>query len=532
MLGEDGYLGAGTVTRQMPAGEVAGSVGASDRVTLSVRGLSKSYPGVQALNGLDLDVKAGEIHGIVGQNGAGKSTLIRLLSGATVADSGTIRIEGEIVRPRTPVDAQNAGIFTIYQELSLIPELSVAENIFIGDMPRGHAGTIDWRRMRREAQQAIDWLGFSIPAEAPVRTLAVAEKQAVELAKALHRQARIVLLDEPSATLPAPDVRRLFKVMRTLKERGFCLLYISHRMEEVFEICDRVTVFRDGCKVGTYDAKATTATDIVRAMIGHQMKSSILSDAITDKKPRLGPGGSEEVVLSVRGLDDGKAVHDVSFNLHRGEVLGIAGLIGNGQPELAACLFGARPLVSGEATAFGRPYKFRGPAEGIRAGIGLLPEDRKTQGLVLGMSITSNVTMANQRRFSRLTVLSASSERRAAEEMTSALSIKMTGVGQLAGTLSGGNQQKVVLAKWLVSNSRLLIFSEPTRGVDVGAKEEMYELISGFVREGGSVILISSELPEVVMCDRVLVMVRGRVVGEINHEDIDPRADTVLSLCR
>jgi ribose transport system ATP-binding protein len=532
MLEQSHNQGESTRLDIASAGAASAEACPPGRIMLSVRGLSKAYPGVQALDGVDLDVGAGEIHGIVGQNGAGKSTLIRMLAGATVPDSGTITVEGQLVRARTPIDAQRAGIFAIYQELSLIPELSVAENIFIGDMPKGPFGTVSWSRMRSEAQDAIDWLGFTIDADRSVRSLTVAQRQAVELAKALHRQARVVLLDEPSATLPHPDVKRLFAVMRTLKERGFTLLYISHRMEEVFEICDRVTVFRDGRKTGTYEVKDTTPTEIVRAMIGREMRASILGDSVAEQKPRLGSGGTDEVVLSVRGLSDGKAVHDVSFDLHRGEILGISGLIGNGQPELAGCLFGSRPVESGEVRVFGKLRTGNSPVGAISAGIGLLPEDRKTQGLVMGMNLSSNITMASHGKFSRLSVISGARERRVSEDMVRSLSIKATSVDQPVGTLSGGNQQKVVLAKWLISNSRILIFSEPTRGVDVGAKEEMYELIAKYAREGGSVILISSELPEVVMCDRVLVMVRGRLVGNLDNAQIDARADAILNLCR
>lgn len=505
----------------------------SDDVILSVRSLSKAYPGAQALDALDLDFHRGEIHGIVGQNGAGKSTLIRLLSGAEQPDSGTILLRGARVVFHSPHDAQRAGIFTIYQELSLVPALSVAENIFMGDIPTGRLGTVNWSAMAKAARDAIAWLGFSIDVARPVGSLPVAQQQAVELAKALHRRAQVVLLDEPSSTLPPPDVARLFKVLRALRDRGLALIYISHRLDEVSALCDRVTVLRDGRKTATHPVSEMSPTEIVRAMIGRELRSSLLATALSEDKQRLGTGGDlGDVVLAVRGLGDGTSVHDVTFDLHRGEILGVAGLMGNGQAELASLLFGARPATAGSVHVKGSRIRLRAPRDAIRAGIGLLPEERKTQGLVLGMPVDANITMASHSLFSRFMVFDRVRERRASQEQVTSLAMKVTDVGQLAQTLSGGTQQKVVLAKWLISQSRILIFDEPTRGVDVGSKEEIYELIGKYVREGGSVVLISLELPEIVMCDRVLVLVRGNVVGELNYDAIDPRGDAVIGLCR
>jgi ribose transport system ATP-binding protein len=502
-------------------------------VVLEVQGLTKAYPGVKALDNCDLHVRQGEIHALLGQNGAGKSTLIKLVSGVEQPDSGAIRLNGQRVAFHTPQEAQRAGIFTIFQELSLVPGLSVAENIFISDMPTNRFGKVRWRDLRNEAVRAVEWLGFAVDVDSPVQALSVAQKQGVELAKALHRNAKVVLLDEPSATLPQPDVARLFEILRALRSRGLALIYISHRLEEVQELCDAATVLRNGRKIGTFGIGDTKATDLVRAMIGRDLKFSRVGEAIgSEKKPRLGSGGSDKVVLRVRGIDDGSAVREVSFDLHYGEILGITGLVGNGQSELAACIFGARTRVKGDIAVDGVPVSIHSPADAIRAGIGYLPDERKTEGLVLPMSVASNITMASHRAFSRLTVVDQGKERRVTSGMIDKLKINVGGAEfeHPVEVLSGGNQQKVVLAKWLVSNCKILLFSEPTRGVDIAAKEEIYELIKRFVKDGGSVVVVSSELPEALMCDRVLVMSRSRLVGNLDYTEIDPHGEAILRL--
>jgi ribose transport system ATP-binding protein len=498
--------------------------------------MSKAFPGVQALSDIDWDLREGEVHGLAGQNGAGKSTLIKILSGAQRPDTGTIEIDGRPIELNRPSDAQAAGIFTIYQELSLVPQLSVAENILLADLPRARFGGVSWREMRAQARDALDWLGFHVDINAKAGSLTVAEQQGVELAKALHRSARIVLLDEPAATLPAQDVKRMLDVLRALRERGVSLIYISHRFEEVFEICSRITVLRDGRKVTTVRTEETSPTEVVRAMIGRQLRSSMVGESLladeAQERPRLGDGGDRsDVALAVEGLSDGSALHDISFSVRRGEVLGIAGLIGSGQAELAACLFGDRRLASGTISVDGRPVTLRSAQGAIRAGIGLLPESRKTQGLVLGMPVEQNITLANLGDFSRSSFIDRRGERRAASEMRRVLDMKLSSLGQQTITLSGGNQQKVVLAKWLVSKARILIFHEPTRGVDVGAKEEIYDLIRRFVQQGGAAVLMSAELSETMMCDRILVLARGRIVGRFDHDEVDPHGDGVLALC-
>jgi ribose transport system ATP-binding protein len=482
---------------------------------------------------VSLSFAPGEAHAIAGQNGAGKSTLVRILSGAEQPDAGTIEVLGSPVAFVSPHAAQNAGIVTIYQELSLVSRLSVAENVFMGDLPVKGAAIVDRSRMRRETEQTLEWLGFAIDVDAPVGSLAVAQQQAVELAKALHRSAKVILLDEPTATLPAPDVKRLISVLKTLRERGVSIIYISHRLEELYEFCDRVSVLRDGALVGTYDLPATQPSEIIRAMIGRVLKTSLLGQSLDESKqrPRLGTGTASDTLLSVKGLHDRSILRDIQFDLRRGEVLGVTGLVGSGQTELATCLFGARERVGGQISLDGRVLKLNSPRDAIRNGIGLLPQDRKHQGFVHHMSVTHNMTLASLPEFSRYAVLDKNREGRLAQDMIRALIMRSVVPEKAVGTLSGGTQQKVVFAKWLVSTARILLFDEPTRGVDVGAKEEIYELIARFVREeGGSVLLFTSELPEVMMCDRVLVMARGRLVGELKHEEIDPHGDAILNL--
>jgi ribose transport system ATP-binding protein len=498
---------------------------------LEVKGVSKTYLGVKALQNVSLSFVAGQTHAIAGQNGAGKSTLIRIISGAEEPDSGGINVQGAPVSFDTPHAAQKAGIVTIYQELSLVSGLSVAENIFMGDLPIKGA-TIDRRRMRREAEETLDWLGFSMDVELPVGDLAIAQQQAVELAKALHRKAKVILLDEPTATLPTPDVKRLLSVLRTLRERGVAIIYVSHRMEELYELCEKVSVLRDGSLVGTYDLPETKAPEIIRAMIGRALRTSLLGQSLdeTHQRPRLGTGKAAEPLLSVRGLEDRSILRDISFDLRRSEVLGVAGLVGSGQTELAKCLFGARERVAGQISIDGRPLRLLNPREAIRHGIGLLPQDRKEQGFVHRMSVTQNITLASLPAFSRFTFLFKNNERHTAQEMIGRLMMRSVVPEKEIGELSGGTQQKVVFAKWLASTTRSLIVDEPTRGIDVGAKEEIYELLSQFVKQGGSVLMCTSELPEVMMADRVLVLARGHLVGELAHEEIDVHGEAVLKL--
>jgi ribose transport system ATP-binding protein len=500
-------------------------------LALSARGLRKHYPGVHALDGVDLDIAPGEVHALVGQNGAGKSTLIKMLSGAETPDSGSISVDGHEVSFKRPRDALAAGICTIFQELSLVRHLTVAENVMLGSLPRAAGPVISWRRMRREAEEVLGRLGADLDVSRSVRSLTVAQQQLVELAKALRHDARVVLLDEPTATLPGADVERLFVVMRRLQSRGVALIYISHRLEEVYEVAQTITILRDGHCVGTCPVNELTPTEVVRKMVGRKAGATMVGPPQLDGKLRsLGKGGTDEPVLEARDLCDGSVLHDVCLTLHRGEVLGVGGLVGSGQSQLAECLFGARATSSGAIYVNGKRVRLRGPRAAIAHGVGLLPAERKSQGLVLDMSVLKNTTMVDMRQFSRLGVLRRRSEIGATRKMMAELGMKVHHPQQHAVTLSGGTQQKVVLAKWLVGRSKILLFDEPTRGIDVGAKEEIYRLIGDFVDAGGSVLLISSELPEILMCDRAIVLAQGRIAGSLAHEDMDVHGERVLEM--
>lgn len=500
---------------------------------LRISGIAKAYLGVQALSGVDISVARGSIHALAGQNGAGKSTLVKILSGAETPDSGTIHVAGRPVRLRTPQDAQDAGIQTIYQELSLVPQLSVAENVLLGDLPQRRLRSVDWGEVRRRAEAAVQRVGFSLDVREPVGNLSVAEQQGVELAKALHKKARIILLDEPTSALPPPDVGRLFEVLKGLAAQGVTMLYISHRMDELYELCDEVSVLRDGKLARTFTTAGSTSAEVVTAMVGKDLSGSLAEAALSgERSPRLGPGPSEEVLLSVEGLEEEGKFSDVSFDLHRGEVLGIAGLIGSGQSELASALAGARPRSGGQVRVERKRVALGSPREAIRHGIGLLPQDRKTQGFVPEMSVAGNITLASLPMFSRFSVRSDRRENAAARDLAERLQMKVSSVAQPMKTLSGGTQQKAILARWLVRSAKVLICDEPTRGVDVGAKEDIYELLRDFARDGGTVIIASSELSEAMMCDRVLVMARGRLVAELEHDEIDPHGEAIITRFR
>jgi ABC-type sugar transport system ATPase subunit len=497
---------------------------------LRVEGVTKGYLGVQALKGVDISVVRGSIHALAGQNGAGKSTLVKILSGAETPDGGTISVGGSAVRLRSPQDAQDAGIQTIYQELSLVPQLSVAENILLGDLPRKAFPGVDWPTMRRRATEALDRVGFALDVREPVGNFSVAEQQGVELAKALHKEARVLLLDEPTSALPPPDVARLFQVLKGLAEQGVTMLYISHRMDELYELCDAVSVLRDGRLAKTFATVDSTPSQVVSAMVGKSLEGSLAEAALSgERSPRLGPGHDGTVLMSVRDVGQEGKLDDISFDLHQGEVLGIAGLVGSGQSELASVLAGARGRDSGEITLDGRPVALASPREAIRAGIGLLPQDRKAHGFVPEMSVAGNITLASLPMFSRLSVRSDRKENAAAARLAERLDMKISSVAQPMKTLSGGTQQKAILARWLVRSARILVCDEPTRGVDVGAKEDMYELIRDFARQGGTVVIASSEISEAMMCDRVLVMARGRVVAELDHDQIDPHGEAIVA---
>lgn len=501
---------------------------AGDRdAVLEAIDVSKTYPGVRALSHIDLTLYPGRIHALVGLNGAGKSTLVKILSGVERPDIGELRVRGTRVTFRGPRDAVAAGLVTIHQELSVLPNLSVAENVMLGTLARSELKPISWARMRSTARTVLARLGSDLDVRLRARDLSVAQQQVVELAKALQGEASVVLLDEPTATLPQRDVNILFEVMRRMRSHGTAMVYISHRMEEIYEIADSVSVLRDGRMAGTYAIADLPAGRIVREMIGttEVAEAAATVDAGAGRVQSIG-----EPVLEASDVGDGKVIADVSLTLHRGELLAVAGLVGSGQGELSKCLFGARKVSVGTLRVNGRPVKRLTPRRAIKLGLGLLPADRKYEGLVLGMSIRDNTTLANHRRFSRFGVLQNRDESRATKSITSELRLKAYSIAQAAGTLSGGNQQKVVVAKWLVARSKILIFEEPTRGIDVHAKQEIYGLIRDFVSKGGSAIVLSSELSEVMMCDRAIVMAKGRVVGELNHDEMSADRNRLLEM--
>jgi ribose transport system ATP-binding protein len=472
---------------------------------LQVCGVSKTFPGVQALKDVDLDLRAGEVLAVLGENGAGKSTLIKILGGAHRPDRGTIQIAGQPALLGSPIEAQRAGISIIYQEFNLVPALSARENIFLG-RERLRFGFLRRDAESQQARRLFARLGVDLDPEVPCRELSVAQQQLVEIAKALAFEARILVMDEPSATLTPPEVERLFAIIRDLRAQGLGVIYIGHRLEEIFNIADRVLVLRDGQRVGVRPLAAATRGELIEMMVGRRLEQEF-------PKREVRPGGDR---LVVRHLARGRKVQDVSFSIRRGEVLGLTGLVGAGRTEVARCLFGADRAEGGTVELDGRRLSIRHPREAIRAGLALLTEDRKSQGLVLGQSVRENFGLPNLDRFSRLGVVRRKRERRAFAGYVESLRIRIPHQEQLARNLSGGNQQKVVLAKWLERHCEVVLLDEPTRGIDVGAKYEVHQLINALAAQGKAILMISSELPEVLgMSDRVLVMHGGRIAGEI-----------------
>jgi ribose transport system ATP-binding protein len=475
-----------------------------------MKGISKRYPGVVALDNVHFEVLPGEVHALVGENGAGKSTLMKILAGAVAGDTGEILVNGSPVPIHTPQDAMERGINIIYQEFNLVPHLSAAENIYLGREPSAAIpGFINFKRLYADAQAVMDSLGVPVDVRTEVSRLSMAQQQMVEIAKATSRNSIIIAMDEPSATLTDHELRNLFELIRTLRSKGVGIIYISHRMEEIFDICDRVTVFRDGRFVGTKQIEETGRDEIIRMMVGRELKESI------PKRPS--PRG--EPLLEVRGLTRKGVFEDISFTAYRGEVLGIGGLVGAGRTEVARAIFGADPVDAGRMLVNGKEVRPRSPREAIALGIGLVPEDRKSLGLILNMVVRENTTLANLDLLTMLGFVSGRREREVAEKYTRDLRIRTPSIEQEVRNLSGGNQQKVVLAKWLFTQSQLLIFDEPTRGIDVGSKVEIYELMNELAASGAAMIMISSELPELLgMSDRILVMHEGRLAGELSRE--------------
>ncbi|NKY38084.1 sugar ABC transporter ATP-binding protein [Cellulomonas septica] len=501
----------------------------SGAIALDVTGLVKSYPGVQALRGVDLQVAKGEIVALCGANGAGKSTLVKILSGAEQPDGGRVVVRGAEQRLPSPHAAREAGICTIYQEMSLVPQMTVLDNIFLDDFRSGLVVTR--KGLEEKARRLLDRLGADIDVHATVATLTMAEQQLVEIAKALKSEPAVLLLDEPTTTLPPNDVDALLDVMRDLASQGVGLIFVSHRLDEVTAVCDSVRVLRDGQSVARFD-HVPPHHDIVRAMVGERYEHSLAAAAADGAEGRIGGLAQDEVLLEVDGLTDGSRLLPVSFRVRSGEVVGITGLLGAGQNELAECIFGTRPVTGGSTRVGGRLVPPGSPRRAIALGLGLIPEDRKTQGLVLDMSAMKNITLASIRKFSRLSVLRGRAEAQHAQHYVDELRIKCSSVHQTVRTMSGGNQQKVLLARWLTRQSKVLLLAEPTRGVDVAAKEEIYRLIRGHLRRGGGAVVVTSEVSEAALCDRVLVLSSGRVVAELDHSQIQSDHDGFLAHLR
>jgi ribose transport system ATP-binding protein len=477
----------------------------SPPLLLQMTGVFKRFPGVTALDGVDLDLRAGEVHVLLGENGAGKSTLMKILSGAQSKDAGEIRVDGRAVTIDSPRAARDLGVSIIYQELTLVPQLSAPANVFLGKEMTTPLGLLDPEGMKGKTRELLSGLGVKLDLDTPVGLLGIAEQQMIEVAKALSENARILVMDEPTSALTGAEIDQLFAAIARLLERGVGIVYISHRMNEVERIGHRVSVLRDGKKIGTYNPKEVVIDELIRLMVGRPV-----GDHFPRRRSEPGPE-----VLSVRGLSRGSVLHDVSFNLRRGEILGLAGLLGAGRTELARALFGADRADGGTIVAKGRLAFVSSPGDGISAGLGLLPEDRKTQGLVLGLSVRENLALTSTRRLSRFGMIDEAGEAALARKYVDDLRIKTPAIEQRSGALSGGNQQKIVLGKWLAAGVDVLIMDEPTRGIDVAAKVEIYELMNRLTADGAAIVMISSELPEILgMSDRILVMRGGRLVGE------------------
>lgn len=478
---------------------------------LQMRNISKSFPGVKALDDVEFSLHHGEVHALVGENGAGKSTLMKILSGIYIEDSGTIMVNGKQHTISTPNMAEDLGIAIIHQELSLIKDLTIAENIFLGcEFKYGKTNFINTRLMVEESNKYLKFLDIDIDPNTVARNLSVGEQQMVEIAKALSKQAKILVLDEPTAALTTPEIESLFKIIASLKEKGVGMVYVSHRMEEIFMISDRITVLRDGRYVATKNTKDTDMQELVKLMVGRE---------ITDYYPKWDPPKDKlKEKMRIENLNVEGKLKDISLTVNSGEILGIAGLMGAGRTELAKSLFGIEKPSRGKIWIDGKETQIKNPKDAIEQGISLVTEDRKDEGLVLISSCQDNIALPNMNKISRLGFVSESKLKQLSTSTIDNLSIKTSDVSQTVDNLSGGNQQKVVIGKWLATNPQILILDEPTRGVDVGAKKEIYEIMVELAESGVAIIMISSELPEVLgMSNRILVMHEGRIMAEFDR---------------
>ncbi len=486
---------------------------------LQIRGITKHFPGVVALDNVDLDIQQGEVHVLVGENGAGKSTLVKLLCGIYQPDEGEIHYKESIYRPQTTLDAFRAGIRTVYQEFNLLTYLSVAENIFFERLPR-KAGLVDFRRLYGDTQRLLDEVGLDVSPKAKVESLGVAQMQLIEIAKALSNESQILIMDEPTAALTPKEIARLFEIIRRLKAKGVTIIYISHRLQEIFEIGDRITVLRNGKRVDTRPTGTVTIPEIVKMMVGREMEAEYPFQA--EVQP-------DREILRVEQLRYKGNPHSVTFAARRGELLGIAGLVGSGRTETMRAIFGADRREAGHIFVNDREVHINSPKDAVKAGICLLTEDRKRQGLILDMNVYANITLTDFAQVARAGFLNREAEQRDAKRLVDDLAIKTPSVNQLVRNLSGGNQQKVVLAKWLFRHTDILIFDEPTRGIDVGAKYEIYLLLWKLAAEGKGIIIVSSDLPELMgICHRIVVFSNGQIAGEVERAAFNQEA--ILSL--
>ncbi|MGW4626523.1 sugar ABC transporter ATP-binding protein [Streptomyces rubiginosohelvolus] len=501
------------------AGAAAAAVAEPDPV-LEARSVSKRFPGVVALDDVSFALRAGEVHALVGENGAGKSTLIKVLTGVYQSDEGEVRVSGEPVRFARPFEAQQAGISTIYQEVNLVPLMSVARNIFLGREPKNRFGLIDFPRMNRETTELLDGFGVRVDPKRPLHTLGIGTQQMVALARAVSVQAQVVIMDEPTSSLEPREVETLFRVIENLRGQGIAVLYVSHRMDELYRICDRVTVLRDGRHIHTGELAPLERMQLVSMMLGRDM-AEVRRDGLTGFAAE-GHDAARTPVLTATGLDRRHQLHDISVELYAGEVLGLGGLLGSGRSETAKALTGALPLDGGEITVDGKRIGRPTPAAAIRAGISMLPEDRKAEGIVPGLSVRENIVLAAMPRLSKAGIVSRAKQDRIVDIFMKRLRIKASSPEQKVGELSGGNQQKVLLARWLCLEPKVLLLDEPTRGIDVGAKAEVQSLIDELAREGLAVLLISSDIEELIEgADRIVVLRGGAVAGELAGDEVD-----------
>ena len=481
-------------------------------IVLQMKGISKTFPGVKALENVDIQLEKGSVHILLGENGAGKSTLVKILSGAHKASSGEVLIHNKSVSIRSPRHAMDLGISIIYQELNLIQHMTVAENIFLGREPIKNGVLVNFKNMNNLARKYLSNLGVNIDPESPIKDLGIAQQQMVEVAKAISLKAKVLIMDEPTSALSKLEIGELFNTIKILKRNGISIIYISHRMEELFEIGDIVTVLRDGKKVGTKLIKTTSREELIRLMVNRKINELFIREQI--------PIGEE--VLKIKNVSKKGSLNNINLTLHKGEILGIAGLLGAGRTELARIIFGADKFDSGEVVVHGKSVKLDSPQKAISKGIGFLTEDRKTQGLIMTMSVKENITLPSLTLFSKLGYIDSQKEKLITEKYRKELDIKIPNQNQIALNLSGGNQQKVVLSKWLCSNASIFILDEPTRGIDVKSKQEIYKLMNDLTKKGVSIIMISSDLPELIsVCDRIVVMHEGEMNGEYERSKFD-----------